>query len=156
MFFVGLSLAFGAGPTSSSEGAALRLGVEVPVGKEELNSFTGSSIEAAFDPFVNTGGGVRLNPAVLLPLPFLNFCTLLVKVVEEFCVAIDVLFLLALPLLVFLSSISLVGESHRRGGAQSCLVASNRVPTYVFPLQVTLTTRTPRIHLNYVTRTVEN
>ena len=29
------------------------------------------------------------------------------------------------------------------GGAQSCLVQSNSVPTYVFPRHVTLTTSTP-------------
>lgn len=38
---------------------------------------------------------------------------------------------------------SLVGESQNLGGAQSCLVQSSSVPTYVFPRQVTFTTRTP-------------
>lgn len=52
-------------------------------------------------------------------------------------------FLFPRPDLVFLSSISLVGESQSRGGAQSCFVASSSVPTYVFPLHVTFTTRTP-------------
>lgn len=41
------------------------------------------------------------------------------------------------------SSGSEVGESQKRGGAQSCLVQSNSVPTYVLPRQVTLTTSTP-------------
>lgn len=38
---------------------------------------------------------------------------------------------------------SLVGDSQNLGGAQSCLVQSRRVPTYVLFLHVTLTTRTP-------------
>lgn len=46
------------------------------------------------------------------------------------------------PLLA-LVSISLAGESHSLGGAQSCLVQSNNAPTYVLPRQVTLTTKIP-------------
>lgn len=42
-----------------------------------------------------------------------------------------------------LASRSLVGESQNRGGAQSCLVQSSNVPTYVLPLHVTFTTNTP-------------
>lgn len=42
-----------------------------------------------------------------------------------------------------LASKSLVGDSQNRGGAQSCLVQSSRVPTYVFPRHVTFTTSTP-------------
>lgn len=42
-----------------------------------------------------------------------------------------------------LASNSSVGESQKRGGAQSCFVQSINVPTYVFPRQVTFTARTP-------------
>lgn len=50
---------------------------------------------------------------------------------------------LARPFGVRESNSSSVGESQNRGGAQSCRVQSNNVPTYVLPLHVTFTTKTP-------------
>lgn len=51
--------------------------------------------------------------------------------------------LLARPPFGNLESSSSVGESQNLGGAQSCFVQSIKVPTYVFPLHVTLTANTP-------------
>lgn len=48
------------------------------------------------------------------------------------------------------ASRSLVGESQKRGGAQSCNVQSNKVPTYVLPLQVMFTTKTPVIEIKNI------
>jgi hypothetical protein len=66
-----------------------------------------------------------------------------VKFIKSF---VDVMLLrplFPLPPLGNLDSNSSVGESQNLGGAQSCFVQSIRVPTYVFPLQVTLTANTP-------------
>jgi hypothetical protein len=52
-------------------------------------------------------------------------------------------FLLDRPVFWSLDSKSSVGESQNLGGAQSCLVQSMSVPTYVFPLHVTFTANTP-------------
>jgi len=81
----------------------------------------------------------------LLP-PFLNLLCTELRVSVKFSKSLLVTLLrplLARPPFGNLESSSSVGESQNLGGAQSCFVQSINVPTYVFPLHVTLTAKTP-------------
>lgn len=92
-----------------------------------LNSRSGRDLRLPFtlvgaSHFTGLAGTVKFEFAVLRPFPLRNLLWTLRKSTE-------VLPRFALLFLLALASISLVGDSQKRGGAQSCLVQSNKVPT---------------------------
>lgn len=138
----------GGEPLGGVGGGALRLALSSSSGPRDFRLAAGSGLGGTNAAGLGLAAGDPCAPLRPLPPPLRSLlCTELLVSVKLLKSLPGVALAAALPRFPrpfgVLASKSLVGESQKRGGAQSCRVQSNNVPTYVFPRHVTFTTNTP-------------